>query len=437
MRHERAVFCLILVLAVIPGPARGAEPVPTNGPPPAPRDGSVGRVQAPGLPAAPTPAATAPAGSPAPGTSGPALARAARRRAAPTAAERSRTAERAFNYSFIMLGDQLPVSVRQFPTGPPPPPNPRQASALVPSVRGFKIAENQSPQPQDRFFYSFNFFANANAAVNQRFDTPITNLRVYRHIFGVEKTIRDGRGSFGLRLPVNTLTVDNRLAGRFRQFAGTSTAPGDLSLFAKYVLEEDRARGNLLSVGLVITPPTGPDVFAESPAFRGVLPRTDSTAPVESRAFRPLHSTSLQPFLGYIWNYRAFYLHGFSALDVPVDNRDVTTLSNDVGLGYYLYRNPDPSGLLTAVAPTFEVHVTTPLNHRDVFNANDPGGTANVVNLTYGVNFGFSRNALLTFGFVTPVTGPKPFDYEALLLFNLRFGGSRGARRAAPPVLGG
>jgi hypothetical protein len=347
-------------------------------------------------------------------------------------------AERGFRFSFIMLGDQLPVSARQLlPPGPPPPPNPRQASALVPSVRGFKIAENQSPQPQDRFFYSFNFFANANAAVNRRFDAPITDLRVYRHIFGLEKTVRDGRGSFGLRLPLNTLTVDNRLGGRFQQFAGTSTAPGDLSLYAKYILEEDRARGNLVSVGFVITPPTGPDVFAGSPAFRGVLAPRGSGAPAESQAFRPLHSTSLQPFLGYIWNWRDFYLHGFSAFDFPVDNRDVTTMSNDVGLGYYLYRSPRPDRFVTAVAPTFEVHVTTPLNHRDVFNANDPGGTANVVNLTYGVNVGLARNALLTVGFVTPVTGPKPFDYEALLLFNLRFGGPRAARRAAPPVLGG
>src|SRR4051794_33643245 len=41
----------------------------------------------------------------------------------------------------IILGDQLPPP-------PPVPPDPRRASALGPSVRGFKIAENQSPQPQ-------------------------------------------------------------------------------------------------------------------------------------------------------------------------------------------------------------------------------------------------------------------------------------------------
>ena len=86
------------------------------------------------------------------------------------------------------------------------------------------------------------------------------------------------------------------------------------------------------------------------------------------------------------------------------------------------------------MAPTFEVHVNTPLNHRDPFDANDLAGTPDVVNLTYGVNFEFCRTAVLTFGFVTPVTGPKPFDFEALLLFNLRFGGSRRARRRPSPI---
>ena len=115
----------------------------------------------------------------------------------------------------------------------------------------------------------------------------------------------------------------------------------------------------------------------------------------------------------------------------------MTILSNDVGLGYYLYRNPDADGFLTAIAPTFEVHVNTPLNHRDVFDANDRAGTPDVVNLTYGVNFGFARSAVLTLGFVTPVTGPKPFDYEAPSCSTSASAGRgrRGGRRL--PLLGG
>jgi hypothetical protein len=65
---------------------------------------------------------------------------------------------------------------------------------------------------------------------------------------------------------------------------------------------------------------------------------------------------------------------------------------------------------------------------------NDPAGTPTVVNLTYGLNVEFHRDALFTFGFVTPVSSPKPFDYEFLLLLNWRFGRSR-AQPQTPPVI--
>jgi hypothetical protein len=302
-----------------------------------------------------------------------------------------------------MLGDHL-ISARQqvpsfpgppsvpppFPPGTPPEtPDPRQLSALVPSVRGFKVAENQSPQPQDRVFYSFNFFSQVNQAINRAFDSPVTNLRVYRHIFGLEKTFDEGRGSFGLRLPLNTLTGDSTIRGNFARPGGTDTALGDLSLFAKYVLKEDRQKGNLISAGFVVTPPTGPDTFANSPFISS------------------LHTTTFQPFLGYIWTKGDFYVHGFTAFDFPVDPRDVTLLYNDFGLGYFLLRNREPGAVLTSVAPTFEVHVNTPLNHRNPFDPNDPAGTPDVVNLTYGVNFEFYRTSVLTFASSRRSPGPS------------------------------
>lgn len=329
---------------------------------------------------------------------------------------------------FGMLGDQGPtLSIRQatpalptpFPPGGfPKPPSPRLASALAPSVRGFKIGENQSPQPQDRLFYSFNYFANLNASVNRNLDAPVNNLRAYREIFGFEKTFNDGKGSFGIRLPLNTITANSTLQGTFNKPGGTSTALGDLSLFAKYVLEVNPETGSLASVGVVVTPPTGPDAFGGAKYLQGV------------------HSTTVQPFIGYLINRGRFYLHGFAAIDVPSSLRDVTTVYNDLGIGYYVMRSSDPDRFLTAIAPTLEAHVNTPLTHRGAFRGSDISATADVVNLTYGVNFEFYRRSVLTLGFVTPVTGPRPFDYEALVLFNVRFGRRR-ARPAALPILGG
>ena len=330
----------------------------------------------------------------------------------------------------MMIGDQSPdlvlrrVSAASVPNPfppptPPPTPNPRQASALSPSVRGLKIAENQSPRPQDRVFFTFNYFDNVNSALNRHFEAPVKDIQVYREIFGVEKTFDDGNGSLGLRLPLDTLWSKPTVPANYKQFGGTSTSVGDLSVFAKYILKQDPETGSLISTGFAITPPTGPGNFAGA-SYIGSS---------------SIHTTMLQPFLGYLWVHGDFYLQGFTAIEFPVNPDQVTYMYNDIGMGYFLFRDRESDRFLTAVAPTFEVHVNTPLNHRDVYNANDPAGSPDVVNLTYGLNLEFRRNSLLTFGFVTPVTGPRPFDFEFLLLFNYRFG--RSARRPIPPVISG
>jgi hypothetical protein len=328
-----------------------------------------------------------------------------------------------------MIGDQAPLTIRQalspapglpppFPPGTPPsPPSPRLASAVVPSVRGLKIAENQSPQPQDRVFFTFDYFSDLNGALNRRFESPVNNLIAYRYVFGFEKTFDEGFGSVGFRLPLDQLSASSTISGNFAKPGGTSTSLNDLSLFTKYVLKADPATGSLLSVGLEATLPTGPSQFAGAKYIEGI------------------HSTEVQPFLGYLLIRDRFYLHGFLSLSVPSSVRDVTMVYNDLGIGYFVYRSTDPDSALTSIAPTFEVHVNSPLTHRDWFNANDPTGTADVVDLTYGLNVTFYKQSVITLGMVTPVTGPRPFNYEAILLFNWRFGRSRAG--AAPPIVGG
>jgi hypothetical protein len=331
-----------------------------------------------------------------------------------------------------MIGDLSPLTVRAAPAlptvpsppspfppkNPPSPPSPRQASALASSVRGFKIAENQSPQPQDRVFYSFNYYNNLNAATDKRFDTPINNLRAYREIFGFEKTFDQGRASFGMILPLDTLYASSTITGNFAKPGGTSTSVGDLSVFTKFIVRFDEKTGSLFSGGLLVTTPTGPSTFAGA------------------KYISAIHTTTLSPYMGYILRRGKFYLHGFSSFAFPINPNDVSLIYNDAGIGYFLYQdtNEVPTGWITAIVPTTEVHVNTPLNHQNVYNANDIAGSANVVNLTQGLNVEFHRRSILTFGIATPITSPKPFDLEALLLFNVRFGGSR---RTLPPILGG
>jgi hypothetical protein len=336
-----------------------------------------------------------------------------------------------------MIGDLGPLpqlsAVRQasggsLPSPFPPPrppgvPRPRGATLVSPSIRGIKISEDQSPRPQDRVYFTFNYFQGVNDQVNQRLQAPIGYTQVFRYIGGFEKTFLDGQGSVGFRVPLDSVTANSASSRASGDFGGTSTAVGDMSIYGKYILLENRETGSLLSGGLAVTAPTGPGRFAGFDTF----------APSP-------HGTSFQPFIGYIYNTGRLYFHGFTIVDVTTTGQDPVLLYNDFGLGYFLLR-PDPRALSTPfismIAPTFEVHVTDPLNHRNPYSLRDPAGMTDIVNLTYGINIGIFERTLVTFGVVTPVTSPKPFDFEAMAFVNYFFGPRRRPQLTTPPVLGG
>ncbi|WP_206107983.1 hypothetical protein [Paludisphaera soli] len=325
------------------------------------------------------------------------------------------------NFPPNMIGDMSPVNLRfarplQGPpsVGPPPLPGARAAALFAPNIRTLKMSENQSPRPQDRFFYTFNYYSEVGEAQNIYDRSPVRNMEIFRHVMGFEKTFDEGRGSFGMRLPIETLSADSTVRGIQTP---TSTATGNLSLFAKYILKQNVQTGSLASVGLALAPPTAPGRFAGAPYVFG------------------MNNMSFQPFLGYIWNFGDFYLQGFSAFQFTSSSRDVTMMFNDIGIGYFLYRSEDPNAFLTAFVPNFEVHVNSPFTHRDWKNRLDPAGNADVVNLTYGLNFQFRRSALLSTALVTPVTGPRPFDAELCVYLNIFYGRSRaGQIPIQPPV---
>jgi hypothetical protein len=307
------------------------------------------------------------------------------------------------------------------PPRPPPVPRARGATMVIPAIRGTKISENMSPRPQDRVYYTFNYFQGVNDQVNARLQAPIGYTQVFREILGAEKTFLDGQGSVGIRMPIDTVTANSSVPKQFGSYGGTSTAVGDISVYFKYILLENRDNGNLLSTGMALGLPTGPGKFAGLNSFGSIV-----------------NTTSFQPFLGYILNSGRWYLHGFSAIDVPAISQDVTLFYNDVGIGYFL-RRPDPNvnEMISMIVPTFEVHITDPLNHRSPYSRTDFVGMTDIVDFTYGVSIGIYRRTLLTFAVVTPVTSPKPFDFEAIAFLNFFFGAPRRPQALVPPVVGG
>jgi hypothetical protein len=256
----------------------------------------------------------------------------------------------------------------------------------VAAAGAFKIAEDESPRPVDRLFFFYNFYSDINHSINGPFAQSID---LHREVFGFEKTFLTGNASIGLRVPVIQLGGDPIL---------DSSDFGDLSIIFKYALINDGPAGNVLSTGLVLTAPTGKSfVSAIDPS---------------------IHPTLFQPYVGYIYNMGAAYLQGFSSIVFPTDARDAILMFNDAGIGYRMYSTP-ADDLITSIVPAIEAHINTPLTHRG--SLAEPVGFPDWVDLTAGCHFGVYRCATLSVGLCTPVTGPKPFELEALALFNLRF----------------
>ena len=144
-----------------------------------------------------------------------------------------------------MIGDLSPFYSQ--PAVSPPGPNGQHGAALLyPTVRNFKASENQSPRPQDRVFFDFNYYSNVNSAINTADRTPVDHMRAYTYLWGFEKTFDNGNGSIGLRLPLNSLTANspnNAIS------TPTSTALGNLDIFAKYILKQNTETGSLITAG--------------------------------------------------------------------------------------------------------------------------------------------------------------------------------------------
>jgi hypothetical protein len=287
----------------------------------------------------------------------------------------------------------------------------RPGSSQIYQLAGIKIADNQTPAPQDRLFFSFNYFNNVNAAINKRLGGTISDVNLFQNIFGFEKTAFDGWASIGIKLPLDHASLQTSYQG----FPKQSSSVGNVSVYVKALAFQDARTGNFASVGLDVTTPTGPGGFAGSKLLRAANPAT------------------LQPFVGYYASRGRFFVQGFSSIDVPTAPRSVATvIYNDLCAGYYLYRAPDSGRFLTAVIPVFETHVNTPVSYAG-YNIKDPRGVPDMVDLTFGTHFQIRERSLLTLSYVDPVTGPRPFSGEFALLFNYLYGGRRTPSGLIPP----
>jgi hypothetical protein len=261
------------------------------------------------------------------------------------------------------------------------------ALAAAPFHTAIKITENESPRPQNRVFVAYNFFSNVDRGVFQFPGGVAPDL--HRELVGFERAFMDNNASIGLRLPVFQLVGND---------AVQDSQIGSLSIIFKYAFYNNLQTGSLMSTGMVLSTPTGRSVQ---------VPGESSINPV-----------IFQPFLGYIYNTPNWYLQGFSAIQVPSDARDITILTNDFAMGYWLYRDNDSNATLTGIVPDVELHVNDPLTHRGITDF--PLGFTDTVDVTAGSYFIF-RRAIFGVAVGVPLTGPKPYDVEAIANLNIRY----------------
>lgn len=264
-------------------------------------------------------------------------------------------------------------------------PNPATSS-------GFNITEGESPRPQNRVYYNYNFFGNVAVDVGaNNFAIPVA--QVSRHVIGFEKTLFDDRASVGLRLPFLSIGGDP---------AYQAAAVCDMSIITKWAFIDNPETGNVLTGGMVIRVPTSSTLM-----FR------DATGQ-RTLAQDRVDDVGLQPFVGYIYNITDnLYFQGFHSIAIPTARVDVTFMSNDVGFGYWLLRRPD-GNLIQAIVPTLEMHVNTPFSNRTL----QPIHMEDQVTLTSGAYFVLPRSAI---GLAVGVPFAGLNTIEAIASYQLRF----------------
>lgn len=271
-----------------------------------------------------------------------------------------------------MLGD----FIGGFSFAAPPGPNidPR---AIARTLTRFKVGDNNSVLPRDRFEYSYNYFH----------DGFSTDADIHRNFFGGEKTFLGGQASFAIRGNLNTFTG----------FANT---------------QSQSEIGNLVTNLKGILYRTATSVFTGGLAMG--WPVADMPGNLSDSNYY------FAPYVGYLYAPAGgrFYVQGFEQFDVPSQSQDQMVLHSDWGVGYYL-RRYNRDSWITTLAPTWELHLYTPIGAT--------GGTYqglgydDVLNTTLGVTAVLWDRFMLATGVALPLSTTKDYDYEFQLHLNYFF----------------
>jgi hypothetical protein len=249
------------------------------------------------------------------------------------------------------------------------------------SIVNSSVADNNSPVPEDRVSFRYNFFSNSQSVTGigpnsfpvtpgtatsppvlfQEAQTKQYDTSMYT--FSVEKTFFDGLMSLEMRAPVITsLSNNNTLSvGNFAGFTGgtpdingnvnfnTVTTPentlghsdtyfGDITLIWKSLLYSNKTTGLFVSGGLSLGIPTSPDTKVTVVDYVGGTPQSFAgnsfSNSQQTRNIEIADDTwTLSPFVAVLYTPTPrFYTQGFMELEVPL-NRSAVTYSDRFTIG--------------------------------------------------------------------------------------------------------
>ena len=295
-----------------------------------------------------------------------------------------------------------------------------------------KVSEDNNPFPRDRVIFNYDYYSATQLSAD--------GTNVNRFSFGAEKTFFDRQASIEVRVPVasslaNTVIVDG-VSGRDVEF-------GNVAITGKWLLTRDPVLN--FTTGMSIALPTAADSVARL-AGGGELVRIKN------------ESVLLTPYVAsmYTPNDRLFMQTWLSAGVDPFGNdlrfrntgdgttqtrriHDVTTVSFDTQLGYWIARGNDPDELIQGLAPFVELHYNRGIGAGDQsasfggVNVLTTRGNFNDINLTLGFTAQLLNNIYVTNGLVLPLgdSNNRFFEWQYGLRLNWLYGPTARANEAA------
>lgn len=295
--------------------------------------------------------------------------------------------------------------------------------------RRYKITENVSPIPVDRWFVNYNHFSQPVRNISRE------GIDVDRVTLGLEKTILNGSSSIEFRLPiVGGLDRSQQLNASGDQSA---VEFGNLNLVFKSILYQCGDQ-SAITAGLTLNLPTAAD--------GELLDGTGNLIAVVDN-----QSVHLLPFIAY---YRQHSSRTWSTAIMQFDfdvNGTTFLLPDDMGgsdikfgryqeqnflyldysLGHWFYEDCSGCGFIRRAAVIGELHYSTTINDTDTASAGptmgdvvtNPFNRIDVLNATAGLRFQLGDNYLLTAAAVAPLKDGenKLFDSEIAILLTRRY----------------